>query len=148
MAIQHHMIEEFIDGDGEEYFLKAHVEVSEDEPRFSVFYELNSGRRAELRLEVRFLIENPIGIDDIVIGGATYYGLCIAGKLTRKTAKEAIKCYRKSKRDNPDHGVLDHAKEAGACVAGKGGVLKDTAADALVDCIKLPKDDDEDGDDT
>lgn len=144
MTITHHMIEEAIDLKHGSFLLMGQVEVSEEEPRFKVHYQIQSRERTELALEVRFLATNPIGIDDIIIGTATAYGLCVAAKLTRKTAKEAIKCYRKSKRDDPDNSVLDHAIAAGACVAGKGGVMKDTATDALVDCLKIPKDDDDD----
>lgn len=144
MTISHQMLEAPIEAQDQRYLLVARVDVSEEEPKFSVFYQLRGRERAEFDLEIRFSITNPIGIDDIIIGGATYYGLCIAGKLTRKTAKEAIKCYRDSKRDNPNYGILDHAKAAGKCLASKGGIMQDTATDALVDCLKLPDDDDDD----
>lgn len=147
MAISHFMIEESVEHDRENYLLMGRVEVLEDQPGFRVHYSISTQNRMELDLEIRFSISNPIGIDDIIVGTATVYGFCIAGKLTRKTAKEAIKCYRKSKKDDPNRGLLEHAKAAGACVAGKGSAMKDTVTDALVDCMKLPKDDDDDDSD-
>lgn len=148
MTITLHMIEERIKLENGVFLFMGRVEASEEEPRFSVFLQINSESRTELQMEVCFLASNPIGIDDIIIGTATVYGVCLAGKLSRKSAKEAIKCYRKSKQDNPNQPILGHAKDAAACLAGKGGMMKDAATDALVDCLKLPKDDDDDDDDS
>lgn len=147
MAIIHHMIEERIDLEHGSFLMMARVEISENEPKFATYYEIRSSRKIECSLEVQFIATNPLGIDDVIIGTATAYGLCVAAKLTRKTAKEAIKCYRKSKRDNPNYSIIEHAKAAGACVAGKGSIMKDTATDALIDCLNLPKDDDDKDDD-
>ncbi|MGD1955721.1 MAG: hypothetical protein ACFBZ9_10910 [Sphingomonadales bacterium] len=146
MAIFHHMTEETIDVEHGSYLFIGFVSASEDEPRFETVYEIRSKDRVELKLEIRFLATNPLGIDDIVIGTATAYGLCIAGKLTRKTAKEAIKCYRDSKKSNPNRSILDHAKEAAGCLAKKSGIMKDTASDALIDCLGVSNDDDDDTD--
>lgn len=147
MTIIHDMGEELVELENGTFQIMGRVDVSEEEPRFSVFHQISSKDRIELALEIRFLATNPIGIDDVIVGTATAFGICVAGRLTRKTAKEAIKCYRQSKKDNPGHSILDHAKEAGACVAQKGGVMKGAATDALVDCLKLPKDDDDDDSD-
>lgn len=138
------MIETAIELENGEFILLGRVEVSEEEPRVSVFYDLKSPHRTEMNLEIRLIATNPIGIDDVIIGTATAYGLCIATKLTYKTLKETIKCYRQSKNDNPDFSILDHAIFSGACIASKGGLMKDTAIEALVDCLKIPKDDDGD----
>lgn len=140
MAISHHMIEERLETEQDVFLLKGRIEASEDEPEFTAFYELLSKERKQLELEIRFLAKNPIGIDDIVIGGATYYGFCIARKLTRQTAKEAIRCYRDSKREDPDGLIIEHAQAAAACLAKKGKVIRDTAADALIDCLGLSDD--------
>lgn len=145
MATTHFIVEERISQEHGTYLFQGYAVASDDEPEFSVFYELRSQERYEFKLELRFVATNPIGIDDILIGTATTYGLCIASKLTRQTAKEAIKCYRHSKNMDPSRTVLDHAKEAAKCLASKGSVLKDTASDALIDCLKI-RDDDKDGD--
>ncbi|MEO0454948.1 MAG: hypothetical protein AAFY98_12565 [Verrucomicrobiota bacterium] len=135
------MIEEIIFLEEQEYLFQGSVKVSEEEPEFSVFYEIRSQDRPQLQLEIRLKATNPLGIDDIIIGTATMYGLCIAGTLTRRTAAEAINCYRESKRENPDRDLLGHATAAGKCLAGKGDTMKDAAVGALVDCLRLPRDD-------
>jgi hypothetical protein len=141
------MFEERFESNGEEYLIVGEVNVLDDHPGFSVQYKITSSSRIELDLELRFMVTSLIGLDDIVILGASGLGFCVAKKLTKKTAKEAIKCYRKSKKDNPNLGPLEHAKAAGACVANNGMGLKNAVTDALIDCISLPKDDDDDADD-
>jgi hypothetical protein len=145
MATNLHMIEEWLETGHGMFLFMGRIEVSDEEPEFSVFYEIRSERKNELALEIRFVATNPIGIDDIIIGTATTYGLCIASQLTRKTAKEAIKCYKQSKSTDPDRGVLHHAKAAARCLAAKGATMKETATDALVDCWKIRDNDDSDG---
>ena len=135
MATSYFMNEEDIEFEGAWYRLMALVQISETEPSFSVSVELKSNNRSELNLEVKFRIENPIWIDDVIIYGASYYGLCIAGKITTKTFVEAMRCYRESRRVNPNLDLLGHAKETGRCLAGKGDVMKDTVTAALIECV-------------
>lgn len=146
MAIVYHMMEEAFDHEGQHCLLMARVDVDEKEPKFSTFISFQRNRQRELDLEIRFDIKNPIGIDDIIITGASAVGLCLAGKLTRSIAKEAIKCYRKSKKENSDFNILEHARAAGKCLADKGTTVKDTVTDTLIDCIGF-SDDTADADD-
>jgi len=141
MAIFHHMTEETIDVEHGSYLFIGFVSASEDEPKFEIVYEIRSKKRVELKIKIRFSADNPLAIDDILIGSDTVYGLCIANTLTRKTAKEAIKCYRASKRDDPSRSIIDHAQAAARCVADKAGIMKDTAMDALIDCLPIKGDD-------
>jgi len=140
MTINHHMIEDRLETEQDQFLFTGYVEASADEPKITACYELRSVERKELELEIHFLAENPIGIDEIVIGGATYYGFCIASKTTRQTAKEAIRCYRESRREKPDRSIVEHAQSAAACLAAKGNVIRDTVADALIDCLGLSDD--------
>ncbi len=144
MATNLHLIEEWLEPPHGRFLFMGLIVASDEEPEFSVFYEIRSESKTELALEIRFVATNPIGIDDIIIGTATAYGLCIATRLTRKTAKEVIKCYKQSKRQAPDGSILDHAKAAAKCLATKGGTMRETATDALVDCLQVPDDDDSD----
>ena len=141
----HHMIETNFIAAEKEFLFKGYVEVAENEPTFSAFFRVFSEEETELKLQVKFLAKNPLIIEGIVIEIATVFGFCLAQKLVRGALKEAIKCYRKAKKENPDDSILDRVRKTGLCLTEKGDTMLNTFTDAAVDCLPFSLGGNEDG---
>lgn len=153
MAKRFWIVEEQIEQEGEGFLLIGYVDLEDDEPRFTVHFELraegSSAERPFAFMDATYSVENPLVEGSIILGGATVYAQCVARKGLRFTIKELKKCYRQSKCQNPIADIRQRAREIAQCLGEKRDPAKDAFLQALLDCIPLKKlfsGDDDDGD--